>query len=165
MEGKNMAKTSLEAGQPAPEFCLSDQDGNKNCLEDLKGKWVVLYFYPRDNTQGCSLEAMDFSRLKGDFEAENAVIQGVSRDSEESHRKFIEKKDISICLLSDTGIDIHKTYDVFHMKNFMGKEIMSTVRTTFLIDPEGKIARIWNNVKVRGHAEEVLAELRKLKEQ
>lgn len=160
-----MAKTSLEAGQPAPEFCLSDQDGNKNCLEDLKGKWVVLYFYPRDNTNGCSLEAMDFSRLKKDFEAENAVIRGVSRDNEESHQKFIEKKDISICLLSDTGIDIHKTYDVFHMKNFRGKEVMSTVRTTFLIDPEGMIARIWSNVKVKGHAKEVLAELRALKGQ
>jgi len=162
---ENMAKTSLVEGQLAPAFCLSDQDGNKNCLEDLKGKWVVLYFYPRDNTQGCSLEAMDFSRLKEDFEAENAVIRGVSRDSEESHQKFIEKKDISICLLSDTGIDIHKAYDVFHMKNFMGKEVMSTVRTTFLIDPEGRIARIWSNVKVKGHAEKVLSELRILKGQ
>lgn len=160
-----MAKTSLEVGQPAPAFCLSDQDGNKNCLEDLKGKWVVLYFYPRDNTPGCSLEARDFSCLKEKFEAENAVILGVSRDSEESHRKFMEKKEISICLLSDTGVDIHKTYDVFHMKNFMGKEVMSTVRTTFLIDPEGIITRIWSNVKVRGHADEVLTELRALKGQ
>ena len=84
--GKNMAKTSLESGQLAPDFCLPDQEGNRTCLENLRGKWVVLYFYPRDNTPGCSLEAKNFSCLKKDFEAENTVILGVSRDSEESHR-------------------------------------------------------------------------------
>ena len=96
-----MVKTSLEIGQSAPDFCLSDQEGNRTCLEDFRGKWVILYFYPRDNTPGCSLEAKNFSCLRKDFEAENAVVLGVSRDSVESHQRFIEKKELKIKLLSD----------------------------------------------------------------
>ncbi|AKB73760.1 Thiol peroxidase, Bcp-type [Methanosarcina lacustris Z-7289] len=159
-----MVKTSLKSGQLAPDFCLSDQDGNRTCLEDLKGKWVVLYFYPRDNTPGCSLEARNFSCLKKDFEAENAVIIGISRDSEESHRKFIEKKELKIKLLSDEQADIHRMYDVLHPKHFRGKDVISAVRTTFLLNPEGQIVRIWDHVKAVGHAEDVLSELKKLKE-
>lgn len=159
-----MAKTSLETGQDAPDFCLADQDGTQTCLKDLRGKWVVLYFYPRDNTAGCSLEAKNFSCLRKDFEAENAVVLGVSRDSVESHQHFIEKKELKIKLLSDQQADVHRTYDVLHPKHFRDKEVISAVRTTFIIDPEGKIARIWNNVKVAGHAEKVLFELRSLKE-
>ncbi|MCQ1534290.1 peroxiredoxin [Methanosarcina sp. KYL-1] len=160
-----MAKTTLEKGQPAPPLCLPDQGGKRICLEDLKGKWVVLYFYPRDNTPGCSLEARNFSCLRKEFEAENTVILGVSRDSEESHRKFVEKKELKITLLSDETADVHRTYEVMHPKNFKGNEVMSTVRTTFLIDPEGNIARVWDNVKASGHAEKVLSELRALKQQ
>lgn len=159
-----MAKTSLKVGQYAPDFCLSDQDGNRTCLEDLRGKWVVLYFYPRDNTPGCSLEAKDFSYLKMDFEAENSVILGVSRDSIGSHQRFIEKKELKINILSDEQADTHKEYDVMHLKHFRGTEVTSTARTTFIIDPEGKIARIWDSVKSTGHAEKVLSELRELKE-
>jgi peroxiredoxin Q/BCP len=157
-----MAKTLLEVGHSAPDFCLADQDGILIRLEDLRGKWIVLYFYPRDNTAGCSLEAKNFSCLKKAFEAENAVILGVSRDNAESHRRFIEKKELKIKLLSDEQASIHKTYDVLHPKHFRGKEITSTVRTTFLINPEGKIIRIWDNVKAAGHAEKVLSELRTL---
>jgi peroxiredoxin Q/BCP len=159
-----MVKTSLESGQLAPDFCLSDQDGNRTCLENLRGKWVVLYFYPRDNTPGCSLEARNFSCLKKDFEAENAVILGISRDSKESHRKFIEKKELKIKLLSDEQADIHRIYDVLHPKHFRGKDVISAVRTTFLINPEGKVVKIWDNVKSAGHAEKVLSELKKLTE-
>ena len=159
-----MAKTSLEMGQNAPDFCLVDQDGTQTCLKDFRGKWVVLYFYPRDNTAGCSLEAKNFTCLRKDFEGENAVILGVSRDSVESHRHFIEKKELKIKLLSDQQTEVHKMYDVLHPKHFRGKEVISAVRTTFLIDPEGKIARIWNNVKAAEHAEKVLSELRSLKE-
>lgn len=159
-----MAKTSLETGQIAPDFCLADQDGIQTCLKDLRGKWIVLYFYPRDNTAGCSLEAKNFSCLRKDFQAENAVVLGVSRDSVESHQHFIEKKELKVKLLSDQQADVHRTYDVLHPKHFKGKEVISAVRTTFLIDPEGKIARVWNNVKVAGHAEKVLSELRSLKE-
>jgi peroxiredoxin Q/BCP len=159
-----MAKTSLESGQIAPDLCLPDQEGDQTCLKDLKGKWVVLYFYPRDNTPGCSLEARDFSSLRKAFEAENAIILGVSRDGKESHRKFIEKKELDIKLLSDEKEEVHRKYDVLHPKNFMGKEVISAVRTTFLINPDGKIVKIWNNVKAAGHAEKVLSELKSLKE-
>lgn len=159
-----MAKTSLEPGQIAPDFCLPDQEGNRTCLENLRGKWVVLYFYPRDNTPGCSLEAKNFSCLKKDIEAENAVILGVSRDSEESHRKFIEKKELKIKLLSDEQAEVHEKYDVLHPKHFRGKDVISAVRTTFLINPEGKIVRVWDNVRVSGHAEKVLSELKTQKE-
>lgn len=159
-----MVKTSMQVGQPAPDFCLPDQDGNQTCLEDLKGKWIVLYFYPRDNTPGCSLEAKNFSCLKKDFESENAIILGVSRDSLGSHKRFIEKKELKIRLLSDELVEVHKKYDVMHPKHYKGTEVTSTVRTTFLIDPEGKIARVWDNVKAAGHAEKVLSELKLLKE-
>ncbi len=159
-----MAKTSMEMGQFAPDFCLLDQDRNQTCLENFREKWVVLYFYPRDNTPGCSLEAKDFSYLKKDFEAENAVILGVSRDSLESHNRFIEKEELQIKLLSDEKAEIHKKYDVMHLKHFRGTEVTSTVRTTFLIDPEGKITRVWDNVKAAGHAEKVLSELKLLNE-
>lgn len=157
-----MAKTSLKAGQYAPDFCLLDQEGNYTCLRDFRGKWVVLYFYPRDNTPGCSLEAKNFSCLRKDFEAENAVIIGVSRDSVESHRQFIEKKEVKIKLLSDEHASVHRIYDVLHPKHFRGREVTSAVRTTFLINPDGEIARVWDNVKVTGHAEKVLSELKSL---
>jgi peroxiredoxin Q/BCP len=159
-----MAKTSLVIEQYAPDFCLPDQDRNQTCLLDFRGKWVILYFYPRDNTPGCSLEAKNFSCLRKDFEAENAVILGVSRDSIESHKRFIEKKEIKIKLLSDEQASVHSKYDVLHPKNFGGKEVISAVRTTFLINPEGKISRIWDNVKAAGHVEKVRSELKALKD-
>ena len=157
-------KTSIEAGQSAPHFCLPDQDGNRTCLEDIRGTWVVLYFYPKDNTAGCSLEAKDFSCLKNDFEAENTVILGVSKDSQESHKRFIEKKELEIKLLSDRQADIHKAYDVLHPKRLRGRESTGTVRTTFLINPAGRVMRVWDDVKAAGHAEKVLSELKLLKE-
>jgi Peroxiredoxin len=159
-----MVKTSLKVGQSAPNFCLLDQEENRICLEDLRGKWVILYFYPRDNTPGCSLEAKNFSCLRKDFDTENSVIIGVSRDSIESHRQFIEKKELKIKLLSDEQANVHRMYDVLHPKHYRGKEFISAVRTTFIIDPEGEIVRIWDNVKSTGHAEKVLFELKKLKE-
>jgi peroxiredoxin Q/BCP len=159
-----MVKTSLKVGQFAPDFCLLDQEGNQTCLENFRGKWVILFFYPRDNTPGCTLEAKNFSCLKNDFEAENAVVIGASRDSVQSHRRFIEKKELKITLLSDDQANVHRMYDVLHPKHFRGKEIISAVRTTFLIDPEGKIARVWDNVRAAGHAEKVLSELKSLKE-
>lgn len=159
-----MVKTSLKVGQSAPDFCLLDQEENRICLEGLRGKWVVLFFYPRDNTPGCSLEAKNFSCLRKDFEAENAVVIGVSRDSIESHRQFIEKKELKIKLLSDEQANVHRMYDVLHPKHFRGKEVISAVRTTFLIDTGGKISRVWDNVKATGHVEKVLSELKALKE-
>ncbi len=159
-----MVKTSLKSGQLAPDFCLPDQEGNQTCLDGFRGKWVILYFYPRDNTPGCSLEAKNFSCLRKDFEAEDAVVIGVSRDSIESHRRFIEKKELKIKLLSDEQANVHRIYDVLHPKHFRGREVTSAVRTTFLIDPEREIVRVWDNVKATGHAEKVLSELKILKE-
>ena len=111
-----MSKNSLSEGLKAPLFCLPDQNGKEKCLKDLKGKWVVLYFYPRDNTTGCTKEAQDFTSLKDAFEDEGAMILGVSRDSITSHQKFMEKKEIGITLLSDTEIAVHKLYDVWRLK-------------------------------------------------
>jgi peroxiredoxin Q/BCP len=152
----------LKIGQPAPDFTLPDQREEKVSLKDFRGKWVVLYFYPKDNTPGCTIEAKDFTKLKSQFDRLNAVILGVSRDSCQSHQKFVAGKKLAITLLSDTELSIQKRYGVWRPKKFMGKEFLGTIRSTFLIDPQGKIAKIWDPVKVLGHAEEVLQELRKL---
>jgi Peroxiredoxin len=152
----SMSKSSLTEGQKAPEFCLPDQNENEVCLKDFTGKWLVLYFYPKDNTSGCTKEAQDFTALKGDFEAENAVIIGVSKDSVKSHVKFIEKKELGITLLSDEDTSVHQKYDVWRMKKNYGKEYMGTVRSTFLIDTESNIAKIWDNVRTNEHAQKVL---------
>ncbi|WP_319508356.1 thioredoxin-dependent thiol peroxidase [uncultured Methanolobus sp.] len=158
-----MSKNSLIEGQKAPDFCLPDQDENNVCLKDFAGKWIVLYFYPKDNTSGCTKEAQDFTVLKNDFEADNAVILGISKDSVKSHIRFIEKKELGINLLSDEDTSIHQKYDVWRMKKNYGKEYMGTVRSTFLIDTEGNIAKIWDNVRTKEHAEKVLDALREIK--
>lgn len=158
-----MSKNSLTEGQKAPDFCLPDQNENNVCLKDFDGKWIVLYFYPKDNTSGCTREAQDFTSLKGDFESENAVVLGVSKDSVKSHVKFIEKKELGITLLSDEETTIHQKYDVWRTKKNYGKEYLGTVRSTFLIDTEGNIAKIWDNVRTNGHAEKVLETLKSLK--
>ncbi|NPE28695.1 peroxiredoxin [Methanococcoides sp. SA1] len=160
-----MAKTSLSEGEKAPDLCLPDSEGNDITLKDFKGKWVVLYFYPRDNTSGCSIEAMEFTKLKSDFEKEGAFIFGVSKDSQASHKKFIEKKELGITLLSDESTELQQNYDVWHLKKMAGREYMGTVRTTFLIDPEGNIAKVWDKVKAKGHAMDVLEELKMIKAQ
>ncbi|MDR6223818.1 thioredoxin-dependent thiol peroxidase [Methanococcoides alaskense] len=158
-----MAKTSLSVGEKAPNLCLPDPEGNEVSLENLKGKWVALYFYPRDNTSGCSIEAMEFTKLKDDFEKENALVIGVSKDSQASHKKFIDKKELGITLLSDEDTEVQQSYDVWHLKKMAGREYMGTVRTTFLIDPEGNIAKVWDKVKAKGHAMEVFDELKMIK--
>jgi peroxiredoxin Q/BCP len=153
----------LKLNDNAPDFCLKNQDEEEVCLKDFKGKNVVLYFYPKDNTPGCSLEAMTFTKYKDDFEKNNATIIGISKDSCESHRKFIKNKNLNITLISDTDKKIQETYGVWRLKKFMGKEFMGTVRSTFLIDSQGIIRKIWDKVKVKGHVEEVLEELKNLK--
>ncbi|MEZ5336188.1 MAG: thioredoxin-dependent thiol peroxidase [Methanolobus sp.] len=159
-----MSRNSLTEGQKAPDFCLPDQNENNVCLKDFEGKWTVLYFYPKDNTSGCTKEAQDFTALKGDFESENAVILGTSKDSVKSHVRFIEKKELGITLLSDEDTSVHQKYDVWRTKKNYGKEYLGTVRSTFLIDPDGNIAKIWDNVRTKEHAEKVLETLRSLKE-
>jgi peroxiredoxin Q/BCP len=123
---------------------------------------LVLYFYPKDNTPGCSTEAIDFTALSPQFQQLNAVIIGVSPDSEKSHCRFIEKHNLTIQLLSDTEHQLAEIYQVWGLKKFMGKEYMGIKRATFLIDPQGNIAYIWSNVKVKAHAEAVLKKLEEL---
>ena len=153
----------LEVGQKAPEFCLPNQDNEEICLRDFNGAWVVLYFYPKDNTPGCTTEALDFTALKSEFEKEGATIFGVSPDSIKRHQNFIAKKELSITLLSDEEKEVAKMYSVWQLKKLYGKEYMGIVRSTFLIDPDGNIAYIWYKVKVKNHAQEVLEKLKELK--
>ena len=125
-------------------------------LKDLRGKNVVIYFYPKDSTPGCTTEGRDFSALHGKFKGANTVILGVSRDSIASHEKFKEKQSFPFELLSDPDEKLCSKFDVIHEKTLYGRKFMGVVRSTFLIDADGKLRREWRNVKVKGHAEEVL---------
>ncbi len=153
---------TLEVGQKAPEFATPNQRGEISKLADFAGQWLVLYFYPKDNTPGCSTEAIDFTALSPQFQQLNAVILGVSPDSEKSHCRFIEKHNLTIQLLSDPEHQQAEIYQVWGLKKFMGKEYMGIRRSTFLIDPRRNIAYIWSNVKVKAHAEAVLKKLEEL---
>ena len=155
-----MADTFLETGVVAPELTLKNADETEVKLADFRGKWVVLYFYPKDNTPGCTTEALDFTALKPDFEAAGAVIFGISPDSCKSHCNFREKKDLTIELLSDPDHVAMAAFGVWQMKKMYGREFMGVVRTTYLIDPSGNIAHVWPKVKVKGHAQAVLNELK-----
>lgn len=157
-----MAK--LKFTDPAPDFILPNQDKENVNLRQFRGKWVILYFYPRDNTPGCSVEAQDFTIHLPDFKKLNAIILGVSKDSVESHCSFIKSKELKIILLSDQNHEIQEAYGVWQPKKFMGREFLGTARTTFLIDPKGRIAHIWEDVKVNGHVDEVLQILKGLQE-
>ena len=153
----------LKVGDKAPDFCLPNQDSEEICLRDFAGSWVVLYFYPKDNTPGCTTEALDFTALKSEFEKEGATILGVSPDSIKRHQNFITKKELQITLLSDEDKEVAQKYGVWQLKKMYGREYMGIVRSTFLIDPNGNIAEIWTKVKVKGHAQEVLEKLKELK--
>ena len=157
-----MTEKKLKIGDLAPDFCLPKQDEEEICLKDYKGKNIILYFYPKDNTPGCSLEAMMFTKYKPEFEKYNTTVIGVSKDSCASHQKFIENKNLNLILISDIDKKIHKIYGVWRLKKFMGREFLGTIRTTFLIDKEGKIKKIWDNVKVKDHVEEVLETVKNL---
>lgn len=158
-----MAKTTkLEVGQEVPNFCLFDQNKEEVCLNQFRGKWIVLYFYPKDNTTGCTAEAIDFTALIHKFHDINAEVIGVSPDSPESHIKFIAKKELKLRLLSDTSHAVLETYGVWQLKKMYGREYYGVVRSTFLIGPSGKIAHIWPKVRVKGHAENVLQKIKEL---
>ena len=147
-------------GKPAPEFCLPDSEGQSICLKDLKGKWVVLYFYPKDNTSGCTLEAITFTEQIAQFESLNAIVLGVSPDSQQSHCNFRDKHDLKVRLLSDPGKEVLKRYGVWVKKSMYGREYMGVERSTFLIDPNGEIRQVWRKVKVKGHIGAVLETLK-----
>ncbi len=152
----------LKIGDMAPDFCLEDPDKGEICLRKFIGKWVVLYFYPKDNTKGCTMEALEFTAAEDDFKAMNAVIIGISPDSLNSHSRFKEKHDLSINLLSDTEKKTLEAYGVWQMKKMYGREYMGVLRSTYLIDPEGKIAYKWTGVQVSFHVEAVMNKLKEL---
>ena len=152
----------LEIGNKAPEFCIPNQDEVEICLRDLKGKWIVLYFYPKDNTPGCTTQAYDFTEAEPEFDNLDAVILGVSPDSCKKHQNFIAKKELGITLLSDEEKVVCEAYGVWQLKKTFGKEYMGVVRSTFIINPKGEISAIWSKVRVKEHVEKVKEELLKL---
>lgn len=151
-----------EISQPAPDFTLPATGGNDVTLSDLKGSPVVLFFYPRDDTPGCTKETIGFSEARAQFEEAGASVFGVSKDSLASHEKFTTKRDLTVPLLSDENGTVCEDYGVWKEKNMYGKKYMGIERTTFLIAGDGTVARIWNKVKVPGHVEEVLEAVRAL---
>jgi len=153
----------LTKHQPAPDFCLPDQNGRSVGLHDFHGKWVVLYFYPKDNTSGCTREAVDFSEYLPQFADNNAAIIGISPDSEKSHANFISKFALKHILLADPEHKVLEEYGVWQTKKLYGRSYFGVVRTTFLIDPQGRIAEIWEKVSVDGHAEAVKCTLESIK--
>ena len=144
----------------APKFTLNSTGNNKYSLKDSQGKYVILYFYPKDDTPGCTIDTNDFNKLLTKFKRFNCEVYGISKDNINSHNKFKEKYKIKFDLLADDEIKIVKSYKVWAKKKFMGREFMGVVRSTFLIDPKGKIVKIWDNVKVKDHAQEVLDSLK-----
>ncbi len=149
----------VKEGEPAPNFKLKDHKGNVVELKDLKGKYVVLYFYPKDDTPGCTIEAKGFQALLPQFHKKNAVVLGVSPDPAESHCAFADKYGLAFHLLSDEDHKVAETYEAWGEKNMYGKKSFGIIRSTFLISPDGKVMKVWRKVSPDGHAEEVLASI------
>jgi len=154
----------LKVGDMVPDFCLPNQDEEEICFRDIKGGWIVLYFYPKDNTPGCTTQACAFTEAEPEFLDLRARILGVSPDSPAKHRKFIEKKGLSITLLADEDKSLAQQFGVWQLKKFMGKEYMGIVRSTFIIDPTGKVVKVWEKVRVKGHVDTVKEALIALQE-
>ena len=157
-----MSASEVESGHKAPAFKLQDQDEKTLSLSELKGTWVVLYFYPKDDTPGCTTEACEFTDGIADFEGLNAVVLGCSPDSPEKHRKFIAKHKLGVRLLSDPEHEVMEAYGAWGEKNMYGRITVGVIRSTVIIDPEGRIAHRWKRVKSKGHAEKVRQRLEKL---
>lgn len=147
----------------APTFCLLNQNDESVCLEDFRGKWVVLYFYPKDNSKSCTLEALSFTDNIKSFKDLGAVVIGVSPDSVKSHKNFAHKHNLDLILLSDPEHKVLNQYNVWKMKKMYGKEYMGVERSTFLINSKGQIENEWFKVRVKGHVEEVKQKLLELK--
>jgi len=150
----------LKNNSKAPDFKLPSTNKSNYQLKDSLGKYVVIYFYPKDDTPGCTIETNDFNKLLSKFKKLNCEIFGISKDNLKSHDKFREKFKVKFDLLSDEETKVLKKYKVWGKKKFMGREYMGINRSTFLIDPNGKIIKIWENVNVKDHAKEVLDTLR-----
>ena len=150
----------LKNNTKAPNIILPSTSKKKYLLKDSLGKYVIIYFYPKDDTPGCTIETIDFNKLLSKFKKLNCEVYGISKDNLKSHNKFREKYKIKFDLLADEEIKVLKKYKVWGKKKFMGREFMGIIRTTFLIDKKGKIIKIWDNVKVKDHAKEVLETLK-----
>jgi len=147
-------------GELAPEVALPDESGTVHRLADQRGRWTILYFYPKDDTPGCTIEACQFRDLDGAYAATDADVWGVSKDSAASHRRFREKFDLPFTLLSDPDRQAIEAYGAWREKSMLGRRYMGIARSTYLIDPDGRVARAWPQVKADGHASEVLEALR-----
>jgi peroxiredoxin Q/BCP len=152
----------IKTGDKAINFSLKDKDENTVSLDDFKGKWVVLYFYPKDNTSGCTLEAKEFSELISDFSNLNAVVIGISPDSPKKHQNFILKHELKVILLSDEEHEVIEKYGQWVNKKLYGKEYMGVNRSTFIISPDGIVKEVWEKVKASGHAQQVNCKLKEL---
>ena len=154
------ATSKIEMGESAPDFTLPDQDGRNHSLSDYKGKWVLVYFYPKDDTPGCTKEACAIRDNYDGFKKIKAVVLGVSVDSVKSHGKFRDKYELPFILLSDEKKEVVNMYGVWAKKKFMGREYMGTLRNSYLIDPKGRIAKVYEKVTPHIHAEEVLRDIK-----
>ena len=152
----------LKINTKAPDFTLTSTNNTDYSLKKSLGKYVVIYFYPKDDTPGCTIEANDFNKLLPQFKKLNCEVFGISKDNLKSHDKFKEKYQLKFDLLSDEELTVLKKFKVWGKKKFMGREFMGILRTTFLIDKKGKILKIWENVKVKDHAVEVLDTLKEI---
>ena len=152
----------LKINTKAPDFTLTSTNNTDYSLKKSSGKYVVIYFYPKDDTPGCTIEANDFNKLLPQFKKLNCEVFGISKDNLKCHDKFKEKYKLKFDLLSDEELTVLKKFKVWGKKKFMGREFMGILRTTFLIDKKGKILRIWENVKVKDHAKEVLETLKEI---
>ncbi len=152
-------RMSLSAGALAPDFTLADQDGQPFTLSAARGSWLVLYSYPKDNTPGCTQEAKDFSCLAREFAQAGAQVLGISPDKAPSHRRFITQQELVLRLLCDEDHAMLEAWGAWGLKKFMGREYMGVVRSTWIVDPQGRVAALWSQVKVKEHAAEVLSRL------
>lgn len=153
---------ALKANEPAPDFHALDSNGVEVRLGDFTGKTIVLYFYPKDNTSGCTIEAQDFTALLGDFEKLNCVVIGISPDSQKSHQNFIAKKSLKHILLCDEDKQIATSYGAYGEKIMYGKKVLGIIRSTFIIDSNGNIAKTYYNIRAKDHAAKLLSDLQSL---
>ena len=152
----------LKPNQIAPNFKLASTDGTTFELKNIKKKNIILYFYPKDDTPGCTLESKDFSKLNSMINKNNTIVLGISKDSIESHLKFKKKYKLKFDLLSDEKLSVIKKYGTWGIKSFLGKKYKGVIRSTFLINSKGKIHKIWSNVRVKDHAKSVFEELKNI---
>jgi peroxiredoxin Q/BCP len=154
---------ALAVGTMAPDFTLADQDEKEHTLSDYRGQWVLIYFYPKDDTPGCTKEACGIRDNYGTFEKEGIKVFGISKDSVAKHKKFVDKYELPFTLLADVETEVCQAFDVWGMKKFMGREYMGINRNSFIIDPDGKIVKVYEKVKPAEHAQEILDDIAELK--